>query len=88
MYYSRECIVAPTQNSSRGKPGVGAYGALVFHLSNGYSNGDAYWVCSQLGRISKGDWQPRRIVHDVVDDQKQSHTYYGLAQSLEHLYKD
>ena len=48
-------IMAPTQHSLGGKTDLQAYGALVSHLSNEYSYGDAYWVCYRLGRIFKSD---------------------------------
>ena len=39
-------FVQNTKHSPGGKTSLQAYGALVFHLSNKYSYGDAYWVCS------------------------------------------
>ena len=42
-----------TKHNASGKIVLRAYGALVFHLSNGYFYGDAYWVCSRLSRIFK-----------------------------------
>ena len=36
---------------------------------------DAYWVYSRLGRIFKSDWQPRHIVHNMVDNRKLCQTY-------------
>ena len=35
-----------TKRNLGGKTTLQAYGAMVFHLSNRYSYGDAYWVCS------------------------------------------
>ena len=44
-----------TKDNPGGKTSLQAYEALVFHLSNEYSHGDAYWVCFRLGQILKRD---------------------------------
>ena len=44
--YTKALDETYTKRNPGGKPGLQAYGALVFDLSNKYSYGDAYQVCS------------------------------------------